>query len=399
MKVLHICTFDTGGAAKAVIRLHKGLLQKGIESKILCLRKTNKAPETYEYNKRRKLNFLEKLINKIGYPILKESRNQRLLSELAGEYEIFTFPETDIDILKSKLVQDAHIIHLHWVGYFLDYRRFFKKINKPVIWTLHDKNPALGGFHLQLDKIHNPSILYLEKKLQNQKAKWINKTKNLTIVSPSIELLNFSKNSKAFSLFPHFKISNGLDTNFFKDHEMKDARMHFQLPMDKKIVLFFNVGTYHKGGDMVVNCIKNTNFKNLHFVSLGTNNKIDSELVSNIDTIIDEESLSYLYAASDLFILPSREDNLPNMMLESLACGTPVLGTPVGGIKEVIKNGINGFISENVEWQSIQDILINFDKGHYDFNRISIRQSAMKMFSLPVLAENYIELYKSKLIS
>lgn len=392
LKVLHICTFDTGGAAIAALRLHKGLLLQGVQSKFLCLRKTVDELELYEYTKRKKLNFIEKIFNKIGFPLLKEVRNQKLLLGYPKEYEIFTFPETDINLLDSKLVQEADIIHLHWVGYFLDYQSFFKGIKKPIIWTLHDKNPILGGFHLLLDKAKNPCLLDLEMKLQKQKIKWINKNKNLTIVAPSKLLFDYSKSSKTFKSYPHFNILNGVDTHNFNFNDQLYARKQLGLPIEKKLVLFFNGTGFHKGNDMVFECIKKSNFEHLHFISLG-GEKIDSPLISFIDIIEDQHSLSYLYVASDLFLLPSREDNLPNMMLESLVCGTPVLGTPIGGILDVIEDGINGMIAKETNWASIQSILLEFDKGIYNFDREAIMKSAIKKFNLTLYSQNYLNLY------
>jgi hypothetical protein len=75
-------------------------------------------------------------------------QKKQMLKGKPSNYEVFSFPQTVYNITKHPLVQEADIIHLHWVANFLDYRSFFKQIQKPIVWTLHDLNPiSEKGFH------------------------------------------------------------------------------------------------------------------------------------------------------------------------------------------------------------------------------------------------------------
>ena len=58
----------------------------------------------------------------------------------------------------------------------------------------------------------------------------------------------------------------------------------------------------------------------------------------------NDVQLSLLYSLADIYVIPSIQDNLPNTVIESLSCGTPVIGFDVGGINDLIRDGINGYI-------------------------------------------------------
>jgi hypothetical protein len=160
VKVLHISTYRTGGAGIAAFRLHKGLLDIGVESEFLYLghetacnlKKTSPHPPQPLYRR-----FVSKVLPKASRR-LSESRVTTIgIEEHAkGNYEAFTSPITDFDITQFPAYKAADIVHLHWVADFLDYPSFFSKNVKPVVWTLHDMNPLQGGFHYLDDAAENP---------------------------------------------------------------------------------------------------------------------------------------------------------------------------------------------------------------------------------------------------
>ncbi|MCS6796376.1 MAG: hypothetical protein NZ516_10495, partial [Raineya sp.] len=155
MKVLHINTYDTGGAATACLRLHQGLLQMGVDSKVLLKHKTRSIHNTFQFEPLPP-TFFQKLYNKfvrIGKELKiiplysKREKKELVLHRLRKGLEMFSYPLSDVDITQSPLYQEADIIHLHWVANFLDWKTFFAKNTKPVVWTLHDQNPFLGIEH------------------------------------------------------------------------------------------------------------------------------------------------------------------------------------------------------------------------------------------------------------
>ncbi len=143
MNILHINTYDGGGAGNAATRLHTALLSSGIESNILFLKESDKPiPNAYGY-----LSAKEEL------PHGKEKKDIKHLCVLKDtngikgnvDCGILTFPRTSCeDLVCHPLVEKADIIHLHWIARFVDYETFFERIDKPIVWTFHDQNPFNG---------------------------------------------------------------------------------------------------------------------------------------------------------------------------------------------------------------------------------------------------------------
>lgn len=403
MKILHINTTDGGGAAKALTRLHEGLIAKNIQSKVLTL-----YHQTDSYKKQIYpfLNGHHSLLDKAKYSILyrfDSIKKKQLLQNTQKNYEVFSFPFTAYDLHKHPLVKEADILHLHWVGGFLDYKTFFEKINKPVIWTLHDLNPFSGGFHYEEDSLNNREDF---SKIENQylvlKKKAISSTKNLHIVCLSQWIQKMSKNSNVFNELPHHLIPNGLNLQTFRpQNENRDKICKkFNLPLDKKIILFVadNIHNQRKGFAYLKQALEY--LKNKDFVCLlvgKSDNKQEEVPFLHLDFIKNEEMLAEIYASADVYVIPSLEDNLPNTVLESLACGTPVVGFEVGGIPDMVRNEQNGFLAELKNSKDfarkIQQILEN------DELRMQMSQNARKIaeeeYSLELQTKRYIELYQS----
>ena len=137
---------------------------------------------------------------------------------MKGEYEIITFPFSDYDITETDEYKWADIIHLHWIGDFIDYKSFFKKNKKPLIWTLRDSNPLLGIFHLQNDLNKNSlSWKSLDQKMISLKNKYIKKHKSkIEIVGISKWMVNQSIVSKINMKFKHHFILNCININNYQ---------------------------------------------------------------------------------------------------------------------------------------------------------------------------------------
>ncbi len=172
MKVLHINSFPYGGAFTGAYRLHEALLKHGVASKMLVsLPPLNQIlSEVFFYNKPfRNPNIFNAILSEMGFPITANQMRKHYIKGIEGKYEIISFPFSDFDITESKEYHEAEIIHLHWIAGFIDYKRFFKKCKKPVVFTLRDLNPILGIFHYEGDKERNKSFDDIEKKALDTK--------------------------------------------------------------------------------------------------------------------------------------------------------------------------------------------------------------------------------------
>ena len=401
LKILHINNNDLGGAGIAVVRLHNALLEKDIDSNILFLNEfVSGKPNSYKFLAP-KAHWLFRLLHRFKLMSYKHEINTESLRGKVGKYEMFSFPATDYNIARHHLVKEADIIHLHWVANFLDWGSFFKVIKKPIVWTLHDMNPFLGGFHYLNDKNRNNDIFQeLESKYISIKINAIKNFDNLHIVCPSNWICSQSRHSKILGNYPHYVLPNSVMVDTFKPLDIFKSRVLFNLPNDKKIILFVaaSLTIPRKGFSLLMNAIERLDNEEYALAIVGDISSLDFKESKNIfylGKINDESILAAAYSAANLFVIPSIEDNLPNTMLESLACGTPVVGFNIGGIPDAILSGFNGFIVDKIDSDDLYRVIVN--AINYNFDRYKIAEDAVNRFGPNSQASSFIDLYNSVL--
>ncbi len=388
-------TSDTGGAANAAYRLHNSLLNNGIDSKILCLHKHKEDNKIVRYRLSLK-EYLVRFLSKrnIMYHSLSDVR--RRISGYGGSYEIYSAPYSYTDILKSKELLEADIVHLHWVCGFVDYPSFFKQINKPIVWTIHDMNPFLGGFHYQKDQENNKVFDQLEQELIADKANYLSAVKNMTIVSPSVWIKTKAEQSSILSKFEHVHCPNCIDTNIFKLYDKNQLRTQFGIPQGKLFLLFVseNIQNKRKGFAYLLDALKRLDSDR---IVLGVIGNSDIELsfpnVIHFGYITDDQKMATIYACADLFVIPSLEDNLPNTMIESLACGTPVVGFETGGIPEFVINYKTGLLAKELSGSALSATLSEALNNIAIFNRSEISNFVSDRLSFDRIAAIYKSIY------
>jgi len=409
MRVLHINTYDTGGAAIAAIRIHKALLKEGVDSKILFT-KINRTdiPESFAYPKR-KISFIRrqylKLAVRLGSSASIWDANQAKLKGKIEGFESFTFPTSDYDITSLEIYQQADIIHLHWISDFIDYS-FFSKNCKPIVWTLHDMNPFTGGCHnsMHCNEYRNScSICPQLKGVKNESYSNLNlfykkqfiANSNLSIVCLSDWMYENSMQSTLFKNFPHSRIDHCIDQTIFKPLNKEYCREILNLPKDKFILLTlidrFNKG---KGSDLLFETINNLN-QEILFCTVGKNPKNDK--IIYLGSIADERLIAVLYSAVDAIVIPSREENSPNTIIEALSCGTPVIAFPIGGIPDHVQTGITGILAESISSKSLKKAILEFVSGHIEFSKSEIRKIALAKFDMKEQVKKYVDIYQQKL--
>lgn len=395
MNITIISGSETGGAGYAAKNLHEGLLEIGVNSNFLTEQMIIEADRSF-FKKIRRWWLVRRNIK----------RNYKLLAGAPTEYDHFSFARTGYhNIHKHPLIQNADVINIHWVSYMVDYKSFFKNIDKPIIWTLHDTNPFTGGCHYTFgcdnfmnDCINCPQLAEKNRdfaawdnlKLKHDSLAELNPKKTV-IVSPSKWLKTLSEKSSLFKKYAHYCIPYGINTAIFKHYSKAASRLKMGFPADKFIVLFAGTSLteYRKGFDIILK-LKEV-FKDneqILFIAIGKND-IEHEGISNLGYISDKNDMAIAYSAADLFIIPSREDNFPNTVLESLCCGTPVIGYKTGGITDAVEHGTNGFL---VDKENITDLAmyINHMINNPDlFDNENISSIARKKYSLKTQAFAY----------
>jgi glycosyltransferase involved in cell wall biosynthesis len=389
MKVLHINTYNTGGAAKACLRLHQGLVNKGVESKVLLRNKTNNdVPEVYEIWDN--LNYLQK-VKKLAEQRKLKKKQLNTLKGKSTVRELFSFPASVWDITQHPLYKWADIIHLHWVAGFVDYTSFFPFCTKKIVWTIHDFEPFSGGFHYEkgLDVTQYKELILQHIAIKQQSFE----NSLIHVVSPSHYLAKESEKSQLFQSFPHTVIANPVST-VFSYTDQQEAREKLNLPADQKTVLFVadDLNYPRKGFSKLLETIELLKRKSIHFYVIGKGTIAADDNVTAIGPIDKEIDLNLWYAAADLFVIPSLDDNLPNTISESLCCGTPAVGFNVGGITEMIHSDENGILCEDC---SVNKLAEGITEGlTMEFDRQRIGKIASKVYGYDTIISAYHELYK-----
>ena len=385
MKVLLVNTYDRGGAANACIRLHLALIDAGHTSHLLTLNKTrDDIPFHFDY---KSFTGLEggNILNRVTHITVNgehEYKTQDIkdICTAASKYtDVFSSIYSDFRIENAPQISEYDVVNLHWTSRFLNWPTFFasKKIRR-VIWSLHDMAPFTGGYHYSdgfegyKTDDSNPHFLrqtsdpdFAKKLLLSKQNILRNSDIPVAVISLSNWLHECATSSTLFKHYPIKRIANSVNTETYRYLDKREARKHLGLPEDKDIVLFISdsVNNKRKGFHLLEKAINKASNRRIMLCSVGKN--FDSNLpeVRDFSEVHDEDKLALIYSAADVFVLPALEDNLPNVVIESLCCGTPVVGFNIGGMPDMIEDGVNGRLANDISAEgllaSLYDVLNN----------------------------------------
>lgn len=387
MKILLVSNATSGGAGKACLRLYAALKDAGHEAKILQLEGGGSAdPDIVSFYPKVRDLFLRQVTS---FPVT--ALRHFLVGDRQRKYRL---PSSIHRMERHPLVEWADVINLHWVPDFLDYARFFGRIGKkPVVWTMHDMLPFAPGYHYETERPPvNPTA---ERHIALAKRSAV-RNANLSIVAPSAWLVGVSEQNDTFSGMRHRHIFNGLPLDIYQPMDKAVARRILGLPTDRQIVLFTadGVGSQRKGGHHLVEALGRLKTGNVLLVSVGRGKMdVDSGLdYRHLGSFADEVSMAICYNCADVVVLPSIEDNSPNIIIESFACGRPVVGFDKGGIGELICNDDLGVLVRTAEGDSLATGIGDALKRDYSAERI--REDAESRFGYETLAGNYLRLFE-----
>ena len=184
--------------------------------------------------------------------------------------------------------------------------------------------------------------------------------------------------------------------------DKNEAREFLNIPLDKKVILFVaeSLTNHRKGFVFLKRAVEYIDNSDVVISVVGKNKaNLNFENIIELGMIKDEVKMSMAYAAADVFVIPSLMDNLPNTVLESLCCGTPVIGFPIGGIPDMIVNGENGLLTSEISVKALVKTLEEFLSHIEDYDRETIHKEAIKKYSLNVQANAYIDLFNTILVN
>lgn len=415
MKILFINKFDiSGGAAIAPFRLHEALSKEFLtENYFIVADKHSNYPNVFETRRGSLQKFLERGTN-------------YLLNRFGLQYYYFPFSTNKILEYTHKLKPDVISLHNIHGGYFkIDLLNELSKM-APIVWTLHDMWAFTGSAaHTFGDEswkqmksgrderksypamgLNTGSWLLKQKKIIYSKA-------NITFVTPSFWLQNLAKQSPVIINKTIYRIANGVDLNVFIPSTNKnEIREKFHIGSQDKIIAFSAKDiddNPYKGGKDLINIMKtlNSSFqKEITVLLIGEGNVNLLSGFSNLNIIKtgyvhDEKLLASYLACADLYIYPTRADNLPNTLIEAIACGLPCITYDIGGCNEIIKSGYNGYLINPADINQFIDRIVDLlsNKKRLLGFGINARNFAMQEFSISKTAKNYFNLFNSVIYS
>ena len=243
----------------------------------------------------------------------------------------------------------------------------------------------------------------LSAKILQRKQASFPKHSNLTIIGLSQWLANEAAASALFKQTPVVNLPNPIDTTMFSPFDKQQARKLFNLPLDKKLVLFGAMGATsdpRKGFKELAQALVQLDSDNTELVVFGSSQPKTpqgfKQKAHYLGQLHDDVSLRVLYSAADGMVVPSLQENLSNAIMESLACGTPVVGFNIGGNTDLIEHKKNGYLSKPFE---VADLAAGIDwvlnAPNYNDLCQNAREKVLREFDSQLVAAKYIALYKS----
>lgn len=264
-------------------------------------------------------------------------------------------------------------------------------------------NPFQGLFHYKNDELRNSKIITdFDLEMKQIKRKAIQSIKNGTMVSPSKWLLEEAKKSNVFVGFNEEYIPNAIDLKLFKIQDQEKLRKEKNIESDEFVILFVSdsLKNYRKGFDLLTEALLNLVDIKVTVLAIGKGKVPDvgDFKILYLGEIKLPLEMAECYGTADVFILPSREDNLPNVMLESFACGTPLVGFSIGGIAEHTIENVTGILADEMTSVSLANTIEKFYQTKNNYKNLVVRKYAEENFNLKRQADSYIAVYEKVLI-
>lgn len=418
MRVLIVNTSERiGGAAIAASRLMNALKRNNVKAKMLVRDKQTDEVSVVALRKswQKIWNFLwERLVIWVANAF---SKQNLFAVDIANA-------GTDITSLHE--FEQADLIHLHWINQGMLSINNIRKIlqsGKPVVWTMHDMWPVTGICHHAntceafKTECHHCPLLHcgsrkdLSNSVFHKKMKCYGEAK-FALVGCSRWIAGRALQSALTKGMMITNIPNPIDTDLFQPLDKVEARRRCHLPKEKKLLLFGSVkiNNKQKGIDYLIEACKHLKQKypdwsqNLGVVVFGQNADRYASLFPfpcyAMNYVSSEQELVQIYNSVDLYVTSSLMENLPNTIMEAMACGIPCVGFNIGGIPEMIDHQQNGYVAEYQSANDLADgIKWSLQEEEYPKLRISSRKKVLRSYSEEIVAKQYISLYHQLLNS
>ena len=410
MKVLHLSTFDIeGGAARAAFRLHRSLVSSDVDSRMLVRSKTGDDPLVTGTDNPCG-QFLQKFrgrFDELPALLSRKSKGAIFSSAIIPERIVSRISEMSPDI-----------INLHWINGGYIKLENLARIPYPIVWTLHDMWSFTGGCHYSGECARYENTCgccpELSSTRENDLSRWNWLRKKRAwkdipfhIVTPSQWLKECAAGSALFSGSDIRVIPYGFDISVYSPKDKMIARERLGIPPDRKIILFgatTATSDPRKGFQYLIPALKSLAVsgwgEKIELVVYGSNepeNPPDFGMKARyMGHIKDEETVASLNSAADVFVAPSLQDNLPNTVMEALACGTPVVAFHIGGMPDMIDQGVTGWLAKPFDPDDLAQgiIYVIEDSDKQREMELRAREKVEREYAADVSARRYTRLYE-----
>lgn len=411
MKILHIATLGAGGAAEAARRIHRGVLAAGFDSRLLFLvpgGRNEAAESIYPRG-------LGRLWRRIGQKIDPRNpivRHKRLITGADLEFdEAFTSVRSDVRLTSSPEYRECDLVHFHWTGNFLDWPSFFAVNRKPVLWSLCDLNPLTGGCHYSRGCVRfkemppcvacpllrgsaDPGLA--EEAMKEKGAAEASRDWELVFLPPSEWM---KENVRASRLFSHARcevLPHPGEDSTYRWRSESSCRERLGIDPERPTLLFVGDGrSRRKGYRMLAEALQSFPEDCFQLLLVGDFEGIplprNATLFGRVE---DAEMLATLYGAASMIAIPSSEENLALVFIDSQMCGTPAIVFEVGGLTEHLVDGRNGLLAGPPSVGNLSAALRRWLGGATRFDRAAIAEQAAERFSWRALGPKYVDLYR-----
>lgn len=423
MKIVTLSTKDSfGGAARVAYRLHTEINKMGgIENMLLVNNKRTSTPTVrLASDFHNPLNKFTRKLKKLELKYKEQKRRNNWARYPNMQNKILS--DISLSLLKNSLDKiPFDLVHMHWVGESYVNFTEFSDIKKPIIWTLHDCFSFTGlcsyfedcekfkthcGACPQLGSTKEKDFSYDVFEMKKERYASL----DFHIVTPSNWLAKSVKESVLLKKYPVSVIPNGIDTAVFAPQDKIEAKKSLSLSLQKKTILFGGISAIadpRKGGhflkDALSELLTSDLKENIELLIFGSEQKDGTDFgfpATYLGYIADENELNTAYNAADVMIVPSTHENLPNTILESLSCGTPVVAFDIGGNSDMIEHQKNGYLAKPYEVDDlVRGIQFCIENNVDNILGINGRNKILGNFRIEDVARKYVNLYNNILLN
>jgi glycosyltransferase involved in cell wall biosynthesis len=415
MRVVHVSRFETGGGgALAANRLHGSLRRLGVDSTMYVAEKLTDDPTVTAFEPPRDLVY------RVCHRLQHEGLRYRMRRyDDARRADLASFNDERVPGGRDVCAQlpGGDIVNIHVMYGFVDYRTFLTAVppRRPVVRTLHEMSFFTGGCHYDVGcgkyrercgacpRLGSPREQDLSRESWRRKKAILGSVApgRLHLVAPSRWLANEARRSSLLSSFPVTVIPLAVDTGIFCPKDRQTAREALGIPPEAQVVLFVAsvIPQPLKGFALLVEALNGLgNVPNLLLLSVGRGQlPLEIQIPHlSLGYIGSERLRALVYNAADVFVIPSVYDNLPQTVLEATACGTPVVGFAVGGIPDMVRPGVTGWVVPPQDVGALRDAIraLLREPARLAEMGANCRRIAIEEYALEVQARRYIQLYE-----